>query len=82
MQDGNREKIISSEGMIVCSDVSRDAKRLLLTMAPNGQPDIYEYSLDSKDLNQITKFSGIDVNGKYFGDESKIVFVSDRTGKA
>ncbi len=82
MQDGNREKIISSEGMLVCSDVSRDAKRLLLTMAPNGQPDIYEYSLDSKDLNQITKFSGIDVNGKYVGDESKIVFVSDRTGKA
>ncbi len=25
MQDGNREKIISSEGMLVCSDVSRDA---------------------------------------------------------
>jgi len=23
MQDGNREKIISSEGMLVCSDVSR-----------------------------------------------------------
>jgi len=41
-------------------------KRLLFgPMAPNGQPDIYEYNLDSKILNQIYKIYGIDVNGKY-----------------
>ena len=82
MRNGNRKKIISSQGMLVCSDVSRDGERLLLTMAPKGQPDIYEYNINSKDLTQITNFSGIDVNGKYVGDESKIVFVSNRTGKA
>jgi TolB protein len=49
-------------------------------MAPNGQPDIYEYSGGS--TKRITNFGGIDVNGKYIGDESQIVFVSNRTGKA
>jgi len=82
MRDGTREKITSSEGMLVCSDVSRDGTRLLLTMAPKGQPDIYEYNIEDKKLTQLTTYSGIDVNGKYIGDESKIVFVSDRTGKA
>ena len=80
MQSGNREKIISSEGMLVCSDVSRDGSRLLLTMAPNGQPDIYEYSVGGT-ANKITNFRGIDVNGKYIGDESRIVFVSNRMGR-
>ncbi len=80
MRTGSRKKIISSQGMLVCSDVSSDGSRLLLTMAPKGQPDIYEYELGGG-LKQITKFGGIDVNGKYLGDGSRIVFVSDRMGK-
>jgi len=31
---GSKEEIISSEGMMVCSDVSKDGSKLLLTMAP------------------------------------------------
>jgi len=80
MQSGNRKKIISSEGMLVCSDVSRDGSRMLLTMAPKGQPDIYEYSVGGTP-QKVTNFRGIDVNGKYIGDESRIVFVSNRMGK-
>jgi TolB protein len=80
MLSGNRKKIISSEGMLVCSDVSRDGSRLLLTMAPNGQPDIYEYSIGGS-VKKITNFRGIDVNGKYLGDESRIAFVSNRMGR-
>jgi len=80
MSTGNRKKIISSEGMLVCSDVSRDGTRLLLTMAPHGQTDIYEYTIGGG-TKRLTKFGGIDVNGKYIGDESKIVFVSNRMGR-
>jgi TolB protein len=82
MGSGSRKKIISSEGMLVCSDVSNDGEKLLLTMAPNAQTDIYEYSVGSGSKKRLTKFGGIDVNGKYLGDESKIAFVSNRTGKA
>jgi len=79
MQTGTRAKIISSQGMLVCSDVSRDGNRLLLTMAPSGQPDIYEYAIGGSN-RRVTNFGGIDVSGKYLGDESRIAFVSNRTG--
>lgn len=76
---GKKEKVISSDGMAVCSDVSEDGKRLLLTLAPNGQPDIYLYDTTSNVKTQITNYSGIDVNGQFMGDGS-IAFVSNRMG--
>ena len=82
MHSGSRESIISSEGMLVCSDVSANGAKLLLTMAPNAQTDIYEYNVHSGSKKKLTNFRGIDVNAKYLGDESRIAFVSNRTGKA
>jgi len=82
MNSGARQKVVSSEGMLIASDVSKDGSKILLTMAPSGQPDIYEYSVGSGSKKRLTSFRGIDVNGKYLGDESRIAFVSDRTGRA
>lgn len=79
---GAKQKIATSEGMLVCSDVSKNGLRILLTMAPNGQADIYELDVSSKAKKRITQFNGIDVNGKYIDDESRIVFVSNRLGHA
>jgi TolB protein len=76
------EKILHSDGMVVCSDVSSDGNKLLLTLAPNGQPDIYIYDIRTKASTRITKYSGIDVGGNFLGKDDKIVFVSDRIGKA
>jgi len=80
--NGSKVKITSSQGMLVCSDVSRDGSRLLLTMAPNAQPDIYEMNAGSRSARRITNFAGIDVGGKYLGGERSIVFVSNRLGYA
>ena len=79
---GSKTKITSSQGMLVCSDVSRDGSRILLTMAPDAQPDIYEMSVASRSARRITRFAGIDVGGKYLGGEGSIVFVSNRLGYA
>lgn len=79
LYSGKKEKVIGSDGMAVCSDVSEDGKRLLLTLAPNGQPDIYLYDLVSGVKTQITNYPGIDVNGQFMGDGS-IAFVSNRFG--
>ncbi|MCI0500598.1 MAG: Tol-Pal system protein TolB [Epsilonproteobacteria bacterium] len=76
------ENILQSDGMLVCSDVSKDENKLLLTMAPNGQPDIYVYDLRSKISTKITRYSGIDVSGNFLANDDKIVFVSDRMGNA
>ena len=78
---GKRRRVASSDGMIICSDVSRDGKKLLLTKAPDGQPDIYLYNLKSGIERRLTFYSGIDVSGQFVDDESGIVFVSDRFGK-
>jgi len=78
----NRDKkiIMSSEGMIACSDVSNDASKLLITASPSGQPDIYSYNVNSGQKTRVTPYSGIDVGGQFIEDDSRIVFVSDRLG--
>jgi len=80
LKDGSRKSIISGSGMIVCSDVSQDGNKLLLTMAPKDQTDIFLYDLRTKKINKITEYSGIDVNGNFIDNDSRIVFVSDRLG--
>ena len=73
------KSILSSDGMIVCSDVSDDGNKLLLTMAPNGQPDIYIYNTLNHKYKRVTRYGGIDVNGQFFGT-NKIIFISGRLG--
>ncbi len=77
---GERKTIIDSEGMLVCSDVSEDGNRLLLTMAPNAQPDIYELSRISGTTKKLTNYRGIDVSAHYVDNEDDIIFISDRLG--
>ena len=77
--DNSDVLVLTSDGMLVCSDVSDDGKKLLLTMAPKGQPDIYEYDVASKKTKRITKYSGIDVNAQYMAD-GKVAFISNRLG--
>lgn len=71
--------VISSDGMMVCSDVSDDGKTLLLTMARDGQPDIYTYNTQTKKYKRETYYAGIDV-GAQFMNRDTIVFVSSRSG--
>lgn len=76
-----QEKILQSEGMIVCSDVSADGSNLLLTMAKDSQPEIYKYSILSKALTRLTNYSGIDVSGKFLDGSNKFAYISDRLSK-
>ncbi len=77
---GSKRKIASSPGMIVCSDVSKDGSRLLVTMAPHDQPDIYLLNLRNRTKKRLTTYSGIDVSGNFVDKETKIVFISERLG--
>ena len=72
------QRLLSSDGMLICSDVSENGDKLVLTMAPNSQPDIYVYDVKSKLKTRITKYNGIDVGGNFIDNDKKIVFVSDR----
>jgi len=79
IRTGKTSRILSSDGVIICSDVSDDGKKLLLTMAPKGQTDIYLYNVETKKYKRVTKYGGIDVSGQ-FQTDNKIIFVSGRLG--
>jgi len=78
---GENKKIISSAGMLICSDVSPSGDKILLTMAPDSQPDVYELRVSTGKLKKLTKFSGIDVSAKYSDGGKSIIFVSNRMGR-
>jgi TolB protein len=76
---GKSKVVLSSDGMMVCSDVSADGNMLLLTMAPHGQPDIYLYKVSTRQYKKVTSYRGIDVNGQFI-DNDTIAFISNRLG--
>lgn len=78
---GDRKKILTSDGMIVASDVSKKGDKILVTMSPNSQPDIYEYDLNKKIKKRVTRYKGIDVGGSYVDNDTRVVFISDRLKK-
>jgi TolB protein len=80
LYSASKTKLTSSPGMLVCSDVSSDGLKLLLTMTTNDQPDIYLYDVVSGQKRRITSFKGIEVNGSFVDNEQKVVFVSDALG--
>lgn len=80
ISSGTKTKITTSDGMLICSDVSNDGKKLLLTIPSGGLPDVFLYDVNSKTKANLTNFSGIDVNGNFIDGDKKIAFVSDRLG--
>lgn len=79
IKSGKVTNIISSDGMMICSDVSDDGKKLLLTMAKDGQPDIYSYNVNTKKYYRETRYNGIDVNAQFM-NKNQMVFISNRLG--
>jgi len=80
LKSGDVDRILQTDGMLACSDVSSDGKKLLLTMAPNGQSDIYLYNTETKLRKLLTNYGGIDVNGHFIDDDKRITFISNRLG--
>lgn len=74
------ENILSSQGMAIVSDVSNDYQKILVSMSPISQADVFLYELSSKKLMRLTKNRGIDVGANFVESKKKIVFVSDRLG--
>ncbi|WP_163532841.1 Tol-Pal system protein TolB [Helicobacter suis] len=77
---GKSEVITQSSGMAAVSSVSKDGNKLLLSLAPDGQTDIFLYDTLKKNLKRLTTYSGIDVMGTFVDNEKAMVFVSDRSG--
>ncbi|MGP1579512.1 MAG: Tol-Pal system protein TolB [Wolinella sp.] len=77
---GESREVLKSSGMLVVSDISNDGKKLLLTMAPQGQADIFLFDLETQATKQLTRYRGIDVSAHFVEDEQRVIFISDRLG--
>lgn len=80
LMTGESKKVIESDGMLVASDVSRDGGRILLTMAPHAQSDIFMLDIHSGVKKQLTRYPGIDVSAHFIENDKRIMFISDRLG--
>ncbi len=80
IQKATHENIASSQGMAVVSSVSSDGSKILMSLAPDGQPDVYLYDTHKKTKTKITRYPGIDVSGVFLEDDKSMAFVSDRSG--
>ncbi len=77
---GKMEELLSSDGLIMASDVSNDGNKILISMAPNAQPDIYLFDVKTKTTERLTSYNGIDVGANFINNEKSIMFISDRMG--
>ncbi|AFI04933.1 Tol-Pal system protein TolB [Helicobacter cetorum] len=80
IQKGTNEFIAESQGMAVVSSVNADGSKVLMSLSPEGQPDVYLYDTHKKTKTKLTRYRGIDVLGVFFENEKSMVFVSDRAG--
>ena len=74
------DRILSSQGIAIVSDVSNDGKKILVSMSPIAQSDVYLYDLEAKSTKRLTNYPGIDVGGNFIDKDKKIIFISDRLG--
>ncbi len=59
---------------------SPDGKRLVFTMSPNQNADLFQYDLKSRSTVQLTSRIGIETQADWSPDGKQLLFVSDRSG--
>lgn len=74
------ERILSSQGVAIVSDVSNDFKKILVSMSPIAQSDVYLYDFEARSTKRLTTYPGIDVGANFVENQNKIIFISDRLG--
>jgi len=77
---GDREKLISIEGINGAPAWSPDGRRLALSLSHRGSPDIYVVNVSSGQLSQVTSAPSIETEAAWL-DNNSIVFTSNRSGK-
>ncbi|MFZ8933182.1 MAG: TolB family protein [Bacteriovoracaceae bacterium] len=79
----NSARLISrKKGLNSGAIFSRDDNVIYLTLSHVGNAEIYSMSLDKRRLRRITRHYASDVDPSITDDGSKMVFLSNRAGKA
>lgn len=79
----NRQRVVSkSPGLNASAGLSHSGSRLALPLSMQGQVDLYYVDINDKGKHyvRITKDRNVESSPCWSGDDSKIVFVSDKLG--
>lgn len=80
VRGGNGKRISSHPGMNSGAAYCAGNGRIALTLAKDGDAEIYTMASDGSDLRRLTTNRAIDTSPTWSPDCSKIAFVSDRAG--
>jgi len=80
VDSGRRELLGNFPGMSFAPRFSPDGSKVVMSIAENGQSDIYEMDVRGRALRRLTNTPAIDTSPCFSNDGSQIVFNSDRGG--
>lgn len=81
LRSGTITDISSRPGINGAPAWSPDGKKLAMTLSYRGNPEIYVYTLATKNLKQLTFNGAIDTEATWSPDGKYIAFTSDRGGQ-
>jgi TolB protein len=83
IETGQRELVGNFPGMTFAPRFSPDGQRVIMSLLrDDGNSNIFSMDLRSRTTTRLTNSSAIDTSPSYSPDGSKIVFTSDRGGRA
>ena len=81
LSTGSQKVLGDFPGMTFSPRYSPNGKKLVMSLARNGNTDIYEMNLETQKLTRLTKYDGIDTAPSYSPDgDFTFTFESDRSG--
>jgi TolB protein len=80
VESGRRELLGNFPGMSFAPRFSPDGARVAMSLAADGNTDLYEMDVRGRGQRRLTGTPAIDTSPSYSNDGSKIVFNSDRGG--
>ena len=81
LKTGRRDVLGDFPGMTFAPRFSPDGSSVIMSLAVNGNTDIYVMNLQTRTIRQLTDGPDIETSPSYSPDGSRITFTSDRSGR-